>query len=124
MDTLSFEARMVDARNGALSTSSTLAPFCAAEIEQVESARPEPMTMISVCTDSVAPDAPSYFLDSGFGLHPVSAREPPSTIVPMTNCLLVNVLPIALSSRRQAASRLERCALYDGGRSAPSHERM
>ena len=103
MDTLPFEVRKVDVRNGALSTSSTLAPFCAAEIEQAEPARPEPMTMMSACTGSVAPDAPSCFLDSGFGLHPVSASDPPSTIAPMTNCLLVNVLPIALSSRRQAA---------------------
>ena len=36
MDTLPFEVRKVDVRNGALSTSSTLAPFCAAEIEQAE----------------------------------------------------------------------------------------
>ena len=103
MDTLPLDVRNVEVRNGALSTRITRAPFCAAEMEHAEPARPEPMTMMAASAASAEPGAvaaPFSFLGSDCGLHPVNASDPPSTMAPTTNCLLVNMLPIALSSRR------------------------
>ena len=118
MDTLPFEVRKVDAMNGALSTNSTLAPFCAAEMAQDDPANPEPMTMMSA--SSVAPSVACAraicVAASERGLHPLSAIAPPSAIAPITNCLLLNMLPMMIAPLddvrlgRVVTTRTVRCA--------------